>query len=248
MINEDKTQKKSIISALTPRLLKIAEMAEGGENIADIGTDHAYVPIYLLLCLGAKYAIAADINKGPLERADANIKKYGLEERIKTRLSDGLKEFSENDADTVIIAGMGGTLIAKILGDSPQMKKENITFVLQPMTAEEELRKYLVQNGYYIVDEKMAQEGEKLYTVMTVKVGKSEPMEEVFYHVGKKLFENKEKLFPLLLSKKHNEFEKVVKGLSKALQTEETKEKKEYYSAISDDIKKLIKECKKWSQ
>lgn len=247
MINESiKKRSPAISSALTPRLLAITEAAKGAKIIADIGTDHAYVPVYMCLELGVTSAIAADINKGPLERADANIKKYGLANKITTRLSDGLKNFEAEDADTVVIAGMGGTLIAKILADSPQMRKEGMRFVLQPMTAEEELRKYLAQNGYKITDERMTREGEKLYTVITAEVGEDEPTEEVFLHVGKKLFEKRDKLLPLFLERKINEFEKVIAGLSKAAPTPERDEKKEYSMIILTELKKLLKECKSW--
>ncbi len=239
-------KKHGISGALTPRLIQIAKAAKGAHNLADIGTDHAYVPIFMVLELGANGAIAADINKGPLKRADANIKKYDLSERVTTRLSDGLKEFSPNEVDTVIIAGMGGTLIAKILEDSPQMKKEGLRFVLQPMTAEPELRKYLEENGYRITDECMAREDEKLYTVINAELGKSEPMREVFYHVGQKLFEKKEELFPLLLDRKIAEFEKVISGLSKALNSPEINEKREYYYLVLNQLKELKKGCEAW--
>ena len=244
--NNVKRRSPAISSALTPRLFAIAEAAKGAKTVADIGTDHAYVPVYMCLELGTDYAIAADINKGPLERADVNIKKFGLENRITTRLSDGLKKFEASDADTVVIAGMGGTLIAKILEDSPQMKKENIRFVLQPMTAEEELRKYMQKNGYKTTDERLSREGEKLYTIITAEVGEPEPVDEVFFHVGKKLFEKKDELLPLFLERKINEFEKVINGLLKAAKTPERDKKKEYSMMIIKGLKKLLEECKSW--
>lgn len=239
-------KKHGIYAALTPRLIAIAEAAKGAKSLADIGTDHAYVPVFMVSELGALCAIAADINKGPLERADENIKKYCLSGKISTRLSDGLKEFKAGEVDTVIIAGMGGTLIAKILEDSLHMKTESTKFVLQPMTAEYELRKYLHENGYAITDESMAREGDKLYTVINADVKEDEPWEEVFYHVGKKLFEKKDELFPSLLDKKITEFEKVVDGLSKALKSREAESKKEYYEKVLKDMNELKKECDKW--
>jgi len=246
MINGNMKRNSAIYSAMTPRLLLIAEAARGAKTVADIGTDHAYVPVYMCLELGTLSAVAADINTGPLERADANIKKYGLSDRITTRLSDGLKKFVADEADTVVIAGMGGTLIAKILEDSPQMKTENIRFVLQPMTAEEELRRYLTENGYEITDERMTGEGEKLYTVITAEVGESEEYDEVFYHVGKKLLEKKDKLFPLFIERKIAEFEKVADGLSKATPSPERDEKKGYCLMILGELKKIAEECRTW--
>lgn len=247
MINEEmKRRSRGIEKALTPRLLLIAEAAKGAKRLADIGTDHAYIPVYMVLKQGAESAIAADINKGPLMRAEENIKRFGLEEKIKTRLSDGLKNFGAPEADTVIVAGMGGTLIAKILDDSPKMKKEGIRFVLQPMTAEDELRRYLEKNGYKITDEFMTREGDKLYTVILAEVGEPEKSEEEFYHVSKKLFEKKDELFKIFLDRKINEFQKVVKGLSRAEKIEGNIKKKDYYEKVLMGLLKLKGECDKW--
>ena len=246
MINNDALKKPSVESFLSPRLLLITQAAKGGRAVLDIGTDHAYVPIYMVLKQGAKRAIAADINKGPLKRAEENIKKFGLCDKITTRLSDGLKEFEPFDADTVIIAGMGGTLIAKILDDSPQMKKEGIKFVLQPMTAEDELRRYLEKNGYKITDEFMTREGEKLYTVITAETGTPKKCEEVFYHVSKKLYEKKDGLFRLFLERKINEFKKVNDGLKKAEKSDENNKRAEYAQKMLSELLRLKGECDKW--
>ena len=94
-----KKRSPDISASLTPRLLAISMAANGAKKLADIGTDHAYVPLYMVIKLGTSEAIAADINKGPMQRADANIKKYGLSDKITTRLSDGLCEFEADEAD-----------------------------------------------------------------------------------------------------------------------------------------------------
>ena len=100
---------------ITERLKKCGAMVEKGSKIADVGTDHAYLPIYLIKEKKATHAIACDLREGPLENAKKNIKKFGLEEKIETRLSNGLENIKENEADEVIIAGMGGILISEIL-------------------------------------------------------------------------------------------------------------------------------------
>lgn len=247
MINDEINRRsRKIASYLTPRLMLIAKACVGAQAIADIGTDHAYVPIYAVLEQGAKSAIAADINHGPLMRAEANIRKFKLEDKITTKISDGLKNFECSDADTIVIAGMGGTLIARILDDSPQMKKKGIRFVLQPMTAEEELRKFLEKNGYKTIDEFMTSEGEKLYTVIVAEVGAAEKQEEVFYHVSRKLFLKKDELFKVFLERKINEFKKVREGLLKANESDENSRKAEYYLRLYDELLKLKGECEKW--
>lgn len=153
---------------LSERLQLCAEMVTHGSRIADIGTDHAYIPIWLALKGKIRSALACDIRKGPLENAEKNIKKYNLENIIKTRLSDGLKEINENEAEQIIIAGMGGNIISKILEQCSWENKKEKLFILQPMKYEERLREFLAQNGYKIEKEKAAICSGKVYTAMKV--------------------------------------------------------------------------------
>mgnify|MGYP000340951270 CR=1 FL=1 len=106
---------------LSKRLRAVAELVSPGYRVADIGTDHAYVPIWLVKEGKAPYALAMDVNEGPLQRADEHIREYGLENQIRTRRSDGLKELNPYEADSMIAAGMGGALIIQILEKSPDV-------------------------------------------------------------------------------------------------------------------------------
>ena len=133
---------------LTPRLSAAASLVRGGGIIADIGTDHGYLPIYLVQTEKANGAIAADIGKMPLENARKSVEEYNLQNKIQLRLSDGLRKFNEADAQEIIFAGMGGTLIAEKLAEIPWVKTNKIHFILTLQKVQNFL--YLKQTrGYY---------------------------------------------------------------------------------------------------
>lgn len=167
------------------RLALCASFVRDKVKVADIGTDHAYLPVWLCLTGKAVSAVAADINPEPLSRGELTIKKYGAEKLVKTRLSDGLKNIKEDEADDIIIAGMGGELIAKIMDNCPFSKNQEKRFILQPMTKCSELIKYLCENGFEILRQDTCKEGKKLYTVMQVCYrGEKIPHEEDFLYLG----------------------------------------------------------------
>lgn len=158
---------------LTPRLMTAVPYIRSGRLVADIGTDHAYLPIYLCeqkrlspvttpsgetLC-----AVAADINKGPVERADQHIAMAGLTKYIRTVQTNGLCGLDVYDPDDIIIFGMGGELIASILEDSPWVNRAGKRLILQPMTHAEKLREYLLSAGYTIIGETLSREGDRVY-------------------------------------------------------------------------------------
>lgn len=235
----------NINSYMTPRLLTVANMVSKSVSVADIGTDHAYVPVYLILNDIADKAIAMDINEGPLTRADENIKKFSLSNRIKTRLSDGLKELENNEADTVVIAGMGGILINTILNHDKDRLSSVKNYILQPMTAVEETRKYLADNGFEIVDEALAKEDEKIYTVINATPGAMKIDNEVNYYIGECLIRKRDKILPEYIKGKIYEYEKAVSSMKNA-QNLETKKKEEHFLYLISEFKKLQEECNKW--
>ncbi len=152
---------------LSRRLHAAFLLVREGKRVADIGTDHGYLPIALVKSGKAESAFASDIGKGPLERAEENIKKAGLEEKIKTVLTDGAA-FFDSLADEFIIAGMGGELIFDIISRAPFLKNEDIHLVLQPMTKIPVLRKSLAKEGFRIDEEKLVFEDDRVYTLMSV--------------------------------------------------------------------------------
>jgi tRNA (adenine22-N1)-methyltransferase len=181
---------------LTPRLEKIARLVKKGSKVADIGTDHGYIPLFLLENGISTFAIASDVNKKPLESAESNIRAYGYGGQIETRLGSGLETLKPGEVDTVIIAGMGGLLISDLLETSPEIVASTNTFILQPMQAQEDLRKYLVEKGFKIQQDLLVKEDHRIYEVMVVEKGQQEVTEEIFYMVGFNLKEN-----PLSLAK-----------------------------------------------
>lgn len=155
---------------LTPRLQAIADQIPQGGKLADIGTDHGYLPAWLLLSGRIEAAIAADLREGPLERARETARRAGVAEQISFRLCDGLSAVDPREVDTVVIAGMGGETICSILKASP-WTREGKQLILQPMTGFAELRRWLQSNGYAIQKETIAREGKRLYTIWRVNGG-----------------------------------------------------------------------------
>lgn len=151
---------------LTNRLRTAAELVRCSRKTVDVGTDHGYLPAFLVMNGKTDCAIAADIGTGPLENAKKTINKYSLGDKISTILSDGLEKIPQ-DTEEIIIAGMGGTLIAEILSKTEWIKNENIHLVLQPMTHSYDVRKFLYENGFYIDTEKFCTDDGRDYVVMS---------------------------------------------------------------------------------
>lgn len=156
---------------LTPRLRAIMQQVPDGARIADIGTDHALIPAALLRRGKIVSAVASDIRQGPLESAARTAQQFGLSDSISLRLGAGLQTVKPSDADTIIIAGMGGEIIAQILSDDPWALEGAHLLLLQPMTAQPYLRQYLAAHGAEIIKETLCCEGKRMYTVLTVRGG-----------------------------------------------------------------------------
>lgn len=168
-MNNKETDKRSL-PALSKRLQTVAEMVPEGSIIADVGTDHGFVPIYLAWSGRIKHGIAMDVRKGPLERATEHVKEYGLEEMIETRLSDGLDKLSEGEADTMICAGMGGPLMQKILEQKDPRSIKISTLILEPQSEIMHFRAFLRKKGYEITQEEFLLEEGKYYPVIKALV------------------------------------------------------------------------------
>ena len=198
---------------LTPRLNCIINYVNS-DTAADIGTDHAYIPIELIRIGRARRVIASDVKKGPLEIAEGNIKKYGLSDKIETRLGSGISVLGSGEADTVIIAGMGGELICEILkADMDKARKS--TLIIQPMNAQYELRRFLIDNGFTIEKEDIENEKHRVYNILVVKNGEQKPFEkDIDYHIPVYLYNHPK--FNLLYEKKKREFNKITAGLERS--------------------------------
>lgn len=220
---------------LSERLSSVASMVTAGNCLADVGTDHGYVPIYLYERQIIPRAIAMDVNKGPLERARVHIAEYGFQNKIETRLSDGLAALKPGEADSVTIAGMGGPLIIRILSAYPEVTASLKELILQPQSEISEVRVWLGEQGYEIVEEHMVFEDGKYYSMfkavknekcralsaLECKFGRLEVLKEI--HVLKAFVERE-------LNNKQNILEK--------LRSENT----EKSNGRAEEIKALIKE------
>lgn len=207
---------------LKGRLALIASFVPGCTLVCDVGTDHAYIPVFLVKEGICNKALALDINKGPLLAANENIKQYGLQDKIETRLGNGLEPLKKEEADVIVIAGMGGILISEILEASFDKAKAANELILQPMNAIEILRQWLFENGFEILDEELTNEEAKIYNVMKVKwTGTVLPFEKIDCYIGSKLVEKGGSLVQNFVKRKIRQAEKVIGGIKKSKDPDE---------------------------
>ena len=202
------------------RLRTAADMVPKGARLADIGSDHAYLPIALCLENKIECALASDINEGPVRAAVANIHKNGLADRIGAVRADGLDRTGDFAPDCITVLGMGGELIVSILDKAEWVKNENITLVLQPMTHPEILAKYLAAQGFLIIDEKIVQDGgrdDRIYRIMSAKFdGKSRELTEGEALIGKINVDRGDEITKSYIRKNMRILETKIEGRKKA--------------------------------
>lgn len=170
---------------LSPRLRMVGELVPAGARLADVGTDHAYLPAALMLEGKIPWAIAADLRRGPLDRARATAREYGLAGKLAFRLCDGLTGIQPGEVDAVAAAGMGGETIAAILAAAPWVRERDVPLILQPMSSFPDLRGWLQANGFAIEEERLAREGDALYTAFLVRAGEMGPLSPAELWAGK---------------------------------------------------------------
>ena len=221
---------------LSSRLLRCAEMVSKNAKIADIGTDHAYIPIYLTLNNTAAHAIASDIKIGPLQNAVKNIEKYGLQNNIEARISDGTNQINENEADEIIIAGMGGNVISNILEKCIWENKKDKVFIINPMKYEERLREFLYENGYKITKEIAVVCSGKVYSVMKViYTGEKEKINPTEKYIGK-MWKNITPAEKAYIKKQIKNLNNHLKGAKSGGETE----KEKHFEGVINSLKKFI--------
>ncbi len=161
---------------LSPRLSMVGELVPVGARLADVGTDHAYLPAALILEGKIPWAVAADLRRGPLDRARTTVREYGLTGKAAFCLCDGLTGIRPDEVDAVAVAGMGGETIAAILSAAPWVRERDLPLILQPMSSFPDLRGWLQSNGFTIAEERLAREGDTLYTALLVRAGEMGPL------------------------------------------------------------------------
>ncbi len=199
---------------LSKRLLMVANMVTKGNRVADIGCDHAYTSIYLVEKKISNHIIAMDINKGPLERAKEHVKLYGCEEQIDIRLSDGAKELGMEEADTILISGMGGLLTIHILENSKEVVQRVNELILQPQSEIAQVRRYLHSIGFSIIDEDMLIEDGKYYTALHAIKGKDNYEDEIDYSYGRILLQKKNITLYEFLNNGINKYAEIIAKLN----------------------------------
>ena len=202
-----------MMTELSERLRAVADLVDDGMVVADIGTDHGYIPIALVQEGRCPRAVAMDINIGPLDRARAHIQAAELSEKIDTRRSDGMKELKAEEADCAIIAGMGGALTIKILEESSATARSLKALILQPQSELYKVREYLAEQGYEILAEDMVLEEGKFYPIMKVCPGSPYRLtkEEACY--GKELLSQRHSVLQSFLHRELDMKRKVLREL-----------------------------------
>ena len=218
---------------LAPRLQLLADLVPQGALLADIGTDHGYLPVWLLQQGRISSAIAADIGAGPLEHARRTAREYDVY-GLAFRLCDGLSAIAPDEADTLVIAGMGGGLVIHILTEGAKVLKSVETLVLQPQSEFARVRDYLEKNEYRIEEEHMLCEDGKYYAMMRVKHGKMTPLTEIEQKYGPVLLAKKDPVLKEFLEREERKFTEIREHLAQMEGEKAAFRKKEVEKELED--------------
>jgi len=229
-----------MILNLTPRLKIIADSIQGFETLADIGSDHAYLPIYLVKNGRVKIVIATDVNSGPAEISRKRIKNHGLEPKVSVREGNGLRVINPGEAEVIVIAGMGGILIGDILDKGIDVAKSAKLLILQPMRDSEKVRKWLLEHGFDIIDEELVKDQDKIYEVIWSQPGEEAGEVKGPLFIGEKIIKKKHPLLEEFIYRRVKELEKVMIALE-AMDSDNCRERAEecramlaYYKEVAE--------------
>lgn len=212
---------------LDERLAAIAAFVPHGTTLADIGGDHAYLAATLVMEGTARRAVVGDLSAGACAAARRTTQAWRLTREIDVRQGDGLSVLVPGEAEAIVIAGMGGALIAQILDAAPDILADVQTLVLQPMNGAAKLRRWLYEHGWDIVDETLACAGGHLYEIIRAEHGAAEMPDDVFLHIGAKIFEKRDPLLREYIEAKIAKLTRAAAGMNaseKARQSEEYRE------------------------
>lgn len=232
---------------ISNRLKTIADLVSF-ETFADIGTDHGYVPIYLVETGKVKKAVACDLRKEPLKKASENISEFGFADKIDTRLGSGFSKLEPNEVESVLIAGMGGMLMIELIKNDLETVKSLKELILSPHEDVAKVREFVHTIGFSIADEIILKDGKQTYTAM--KLSQCEKYEKyekaVYYEYGKILLERKEPLLYELLQRQEKQCVKAIENIKKAYENKDMPENVINDLKNCDDSLNLIKEGKTW--
>ena len=223
---------------ISKRLLCCAELIEPCGVVADVGTDHGYLGIHLLREGKCRQVIAADLREKPLASARANAKSYGAEERMTFVQSDGLAKIKPGSFDTLVLAGMGGDLIARILGEAPWLERSACTLILQPQSAANDLRRFLGERRYAVEAERLVRDGRFLYSVMRVRPGQGRPLTPGEQYLSPALRASADPLYPQYLARVRRALELTVAGITQSTAPADIA-RAEYYRTALNEVSAL---------
>lgn len=212
---------------LSNRLMEIYKFIPQNSIVGDIGTDHGYLPVYLMENKKSKLVIATDISEKSLDKIVKYVEDKKLKEDIITRLGDGLDVIKPFEIDTLVVAGMGGLLIRDILEKNKEVTNSIVNFIFQPMIASKELREYLIENKFKIVDESLAREGDKFYEIIYAKKELSYIEDEIYFEISNKLIEKKHPLLKEFLNFKIRKQDEIIDKLKDGISPKSIERHKE---------------------
>lgn len=225
---------------LTPRLKIIADSIENCKCIADIGSDHAYLPIYLVKHNKTEKAIATDINVGPANISKKRVQQHGLLSFIDIRIGYGLNVLKNNEAEVMIISGMGGLLIIDILKEGLEVAKSTVELILQPMRDSYLLRKWLIENGFKILDVEIVKEGSKFYEILWARPCDDTDGTRTINYIDDKLLSKKSPILKDYIDSKIDKYETIIEKVKTQNTSNSLKRLKEcsnileYYKGVKD--------------
>lgn len=212
---------------LTDRLQKAADLVPPGKAMADIGTDHGYLPIYLIEKKKMERAIACDINQGPLDRARENLISSGMMDRISLRLGGGLSPLEKGEVDGVTICGMGGLMIRQILEDDREKAQALSWLVLQPQNHVAELKVFLSAHHFRIEKEILSQDGGQLYELLLAVPGEMEPLDLLTAEIGATSSYREDPLFPTHIERLIRKRDFLIQGVAEDTKVERHRKNRE---------------------
>ncbi|MGB9803164.1 tRNA (adenine(22)-N(1))-methyltransferase [Desulfofundulus sp.] len=227
---------------LTRRLAAIAACVPPGVVVADIGTDHALLPIYLVEKGICPRVVATELNPGPYRSAIEAVNLQGLDGKIEVRQGDGLHPLLPGEAQVIVLAGMGGNTIRQILADSPEVLAAVRRLILQPMVDAGDLRLWLVGEGWRLVDEMLVEEDGRLYVIVVAERGREKVSDPYLLEIGPRLVEKKDPLLPAYLSKLMAHYQRILKALARSRSSRAEEKALE----ISDKMARIQEVLKEW--
>lgn len=229
--------------SLSPRLQAVADLVPKGVRLADVGTDHGRLPVWLIQHGVIEQAICSDLRAGPLSQAKALAERWKVADKISFRLCDGLSDISPQEAEVVTIAGMGGETIADILQAASWTKEPGHRYILQAMSGMDGLRRYLSGNGFAIRQEFLIPEGNTLYVVLLVEPGEMKPLSEGEIWVGRQGEKAESPLRSRYLEQELQKLRRAISGLEHSQRPEDI-QKRKWFELAAWEVENMVKELK----